>query len=273
VVVTVTDSSSNTATKTYSLTISPGVSLLPIITSVSASTEGQSFIAPNTWISVYGSNFEPANFQDTWTNSITASKTGALPTTLDAVSVMVGGVPGYVSYVSATQVNVLTGNIGFGPLQVTLMNTAGTSNAVTITSQQDIPGFFEWPNSQPVASHFSNNQDAAAPGTFATLTTVPAAPGEVIILWGSGFGPTSPTNPFGVAVPATSVYQTTGNVTVMFNNAPIAVYENLAFLTAGNAGLFQVAVTLPTPLANGSYPLSVTVGGITSAPLMLTVQN
>jgi uncharacterized protein (TIGR03437 family) len=272
VVVTVTDSSSNQVTKSYSLTINPGVSLVPIISSVSASTEGQSFIAPNTWVSVYGSNFEPATFTaDTWTNTINASKTGALPILLDGVSVMVGGVPAYVAYVSATQINVLTANIGFGPLSVTVTNTAGTSNAVSITSQQSIPGLFEWPNNQPVATH-ENYSDAVAAGTFAGETTVPAAPGETIILWGSGFGPTTPTNPFGVAVPATPTYETSSNVTVTLNGAPITVYENLAYLTSGNAGLFQVGVTLPATLANGSYPLIVSIGGLTSAPLMLTVQ-
>jgi uncharacterized protein (TIGR03437 family) len=270
VVVTVTDSSSNTATKSYSLTINAPVSTLPVISSVSASTEGQSFIAPNTWLSVYGTNFEPANFQDTWTNAIKASSTGALPTTLDALSVMVGGVPAYVAYVSATQVNVLTGNIGFGPLQVTVTTAAGTSNAVSITSQQAIPGFFEWPNTQPVATH-EDYSDAAANGTFAGQTTIPAAPGETIILWGSGFGPTTPANPFGVAVPATPTYETASNVTVTLNNAPLVVYQNLAFLTAGNAGLFQLGVTLPATLANGSYPLTVSIGGVTSPPLMLTV--
>lgn len=272
VVVTVTDTNSTTATKSYSLTINPGVSSVPVITSISTSTEGQSIVAPNTWVSVYGSNFEPAGFiPDTWTNTIKASTTGALPIVLDGVSVMVGGVPAYVAYVSTTQINVLTANIGFGPLQVTVTTvTGGTSLSASVTSQQVIPGLFEWPNNQPVATH-ENYQDAAAPGTFAGLTTVPAAPGETIILWGSGFGPTSPANPFGVAIPATPTYPTTSNVSVMFNNAPLTVYENLAFLTAGSAGLFQVAVTLPATIANGSYPLSVTIGGVSSPPLMLTV--
>jgi uncharacterized protein (TIGR03437 family) len=75
-----------------------------------------------------------------------------------------------------------------------------------------------------------------------------------------------------VAVPATPTYETSSNVTVTLNGAPITVYENLAYLTSGNAGLFQVGVTLPATLANGSYPLIVSIGGLTSAPLMLTVQ-
>jgi uncharacterized protein (TIGR03437 family) len=271
VVVTVTDSNSTQVTKSYQLIINPGASSVPVISSVSASTEGQSLIAPNTWVSVYGSNFQPANFTDTWTNLIKASSTGALPTVLDGLSVMVGGQAAYVAYVSATQINVLTPNIGFGPLQVTVTNTAGTSNAVTITSQQDVPGFFEWPNNQPVATH-QDYSDAVANGTFAGVTDVPAAPGETIILWGSGFGPTSPTNPFGVAIPTTPTYQTTGNVTVTINGAPATVYQSLAFLTAGNAGLFQLGVTVPASLPNGTYPLIVSINSVTSPTLTLTVQ-
>lgn len=279
VVVTVTDSSSNTTTKTYSLTINAGPTTLPVITSVSAATEGQSIIGPNTWLSIYGANFAGATFQDTWTKTIqaeTGSAAGTLPIMLDGVSVMVGGVPAYVEFISATQINVLAPNIGLGPVQVTVTTTGGTSNAVTITSQQDSPGIFEWPVApggsvnQPVATH-SNYTEAAAAGTFPGVTTVPAAPGETIVVWGSGFGPTSPAFPYGVAVPNTPIFETSSNVTVTLNNIPLTVYQSLAFLTAGNAGLFQVAVTLPATLANGSYPLIVTIGSVASPPLMLTV--
>jgi uncharacterized protein (TIGR03437 family) len=281
VTVTVTDSNSNTASKTYTMTVNPAPGS-PTITSVSAATEGQSFIAPNTWISIYGTNFAPTSFTDTWSNAIKNSSTGALPTVLDNVSVMVGGVPAYVYYLSATQINVLTPNIGFGPLAVTVMTVNGTSNAVMITSQAQIPGFFEWPNAQgnspgdtsqqPVATH-PDYSYAAANGTF-TTATVPAKPGETITLWGSGFGTTSPANPFGVAIPSTGgPFATTGTVSVMLNNAPITAVNGNAILTPGDAGLFQMAVTIPSTLANGTYPINVTVNGVTSPTLSLTVHN
>jgi uncharacterized protein (TIGR03437 family) len=245
VVVTVTDSSSNTATKTYTLT--------------------------NTWVSVYGSNFATVGFTDTWTHLL-PNPTSPLPILLDGISVMIGGQAAYVEYVSATQINVLTPNIGFGPLQVTVTTPAGTSNAVTITSQVDVPEFFTWPNNQPVATH-QNYQDAVANGTFVGTTTTPAAPGETIILWGSGFGPTTPVNPFGVAIPATPTYSTSSNVTVTLNGAPIAVYQNIGVLAPGLAGLFQVGVTIPASLANGTYQLATSVNGVTSPTLELTVHN
>jgi uncharacterized protein (TIGR03437 family) len=279
VVVTVTDSSTATATKTYTLTVNPAASSAPVITSVSSSTEGQALIAPNTWVSVYGSNFEAAGFiPDTWTNSIKASATGALPTTLDGVSVMVGGVAAYVAYVSATQINVLMPNIGLGPLQVTVTNTAsGTSNAVTITSQTLDPGIFEYPsgctsNCPPIATH-ADYTPAQANGVIAGLTTVPAAPGETIILWGSGFGPTTPAIPYGTAVPSTPVFSTSSNVSATLNGAPITVYQNLAYLTSGIAGVYQIGVTVPAGLANGTYPLVTTINGVSSPTLYLVVHN
>jgi uncharacterized protein (TIGR03437 family) len=95
--------------------------------------------------------------------------------------------------------------------------------------------------------------------------------GETIVLWDSGFGPTTPANPFGMAIPCTPTYETVSNVTVTLNGLPIAVYQNPAFLTAGTAGLYRVAVTVPATVANGSYPLIVSIGGFISPPLMLTV--
>jgi uncharacterized protein (TIGR03437 family) len=278
VVVTVTDSSANTTTKTYALTINPGTSATPVVSSVSTSAGGQSTIGPNTWVSVYGTSFAAAGFMDTWTNLIKASSTGALPTTLDGVSVTVGGMPAYIAYLSATQINILTANIGLGPVQVTVTTAGGTSNAITITSQTSIPAFFPWPAApggtvaQPVATHL-NYFYAVAAGTFATVTTVPAAPGETIVLWGSGFGPTTPANPFGVAIPATPAYPTSANVTVSINGAPATVYQSTATLASGLAGVFQVGVTIPATLANGTYPVTTTINGITSPTLMLTVHN
>jgi uncharacterized protein (TIGR03437 family) len=253
----------------YPLTINPGTSTAPIITSVSNGPGGQTQIAPNTWVSIYGSNFAPAIFTDNWN---THSTNGNLPTTLDGVTVTIGGQLAYMEYLSATQINVLTPNIGFGPLQVTVATTGGTSAAVTVTSQQYSPAFFPWPNNQPVATH-ANYSYAAAAGTFPGTTTIPAAPGETIVLWGTGFGPTTPATPFGVAIPTTSTFITSSNVTVSINGAPATVYNNVATLSPGLAGVFQVGVTVPASLANGTYSITASVNGTTSPSLTLTVHN
>ena len=51
---------------------------------------------------------------------------------------------------------------------------------MSVTSQTFAPGFFQWLNSQPVATHVDFT-DAMKNGTYTGLTTVPAAPGEFVI--------------------------------------------------------------------------------------------
>jgi uncharacterized protein (TIGR03437 family) len=267
VLVTVTDSNSAKATRTYSLTINAAPVNLPQITGVSNAASGQVAIAPNTWVSIYGANFTAAGFSDDWSKSIVS---GTLPTILDGVSVSVGGIPAYVSYVSPGQINILTPNVAAGSAPVTVTAASATTAPVNVTSQQFSPAFFPWPNGQPVATHLDYSW-AVKNGTFAGATTVPAKPGEYIILWGTGFGPTTPTAPTGVTVPATTTYNTANAVSVTIGSATAAVYGTA--LASGFAGLYQVVVTVPAALSNGDYPLVATVGGVATATTTLTVHN
>ena len=129
------------------------------------------------------------------------------------------------------------------------------------TSNQYGPAFFAWPNSQAVATR----QDftwAAQDGTFAGVTTVPAKPGEVIILWGAGFGVTNPVAPVGTPVPSDRTYSTTTLPAVTINNIPATVYG--AALAPGFAGLYQVAIQIPDSIADGDWPVQATIGGVRS---------
>ena len=128
----------------------------------------------------------------------------------DGVSVTIGGKAAYINYISAVQINLLAPDVAFGTLPVTVMTAGGTSATFNVTSNQYGPAFFEWPNAQPVATR----QDfswAVKNGTFSGTTTVPAKPGDVIILWGNGFGPTNPVAPVGAAVPSDKTYSTTSD--------------------------------------------------------------
>jgi uncharacterized protein (TIGR03437 family) len=240
---------------------------LPLIAGVSNAASGQARIAPNSFVSIYGSNFTPAGFSDDWSKSIV---NGKLPTTLDGVSVGIAGIPAYVSFVSPGQINVLTPNVASGSASIAVAVGATTSVPVSVTSQQFSPAFFPWPNGQPVATH-ADYSWAVKNGTFAGATTVPARPGEVIILWGTGFGPTTPAAPAGVTVPAATTYYTANPVTVTIGSATASVYGTA--LASGFAGLYQVVVTVPSTLANGDYALVATVGGVATSTTTLTVHN
>jgi uncharacterized protein (TIGR03437 family) len=240
---------------------------LPLIGGVLNAASGQAVIAPNTWVSIYGSNFAATGFSDDWSKSIVG---GSLPTTLDGVSVSVGGYPAYVAYVSSGQINILTPNVAPGSASVTVTTAAGTSAPVNVTSQQFSPAFFPWPNGQPVATHLDYSW-AVKNATFAGVTTVPAKPGEYIILWGTGFGPTTPTAPSGVTIPATTTYYTANAVSVTIGSVTALVYGTA--LASGFAGLYQVVALVPATLSSGDYALVATVGGVATAATTLTVHN
>jgi uncharacterized protein (TIGR03437 family) len=240
----------------------------PAIAASSGVLNGASFqpgIAADSWITISGTNLSSTT--DTWNNAIV---NGALPTTLDGVNVMVGGEPAYIEYVSATQINAIAPNVPAGSVPVIVTNATGTSQAVMAQLTAEQPAFFQWGN-YAVATR-QNFSLAVKNGTFAGTTTVPAAPGDVIILWGTGFGPTSPSAPAGAETPSTTTYNTATAVSVTVGGKPATVYG--AALAPGYAGLYQVAIQIPASLANGDYPLVATIAGVQSpSTTLITVQQ
>ena len=223
-------------------------------------------IVPNSWATIKGSNLSQTT--STWDNAVV---NGKLPTSLDGVTVTVDGVPAYIYYVSSSQINFIAPGVGLGTRQVVVKNDLGTSAAYAVTANQFGPAFFPWPGNQPVATR----QDftwAVKNGTFPTVATAAAKPGEVIILWGTGFGPTTPAAPTGVQVPADQTYATSTLPAVTINNQPVTVYG--AALAPFNAGLYQVAIQVPETLADGDYVVRATIGGVQSpASIVLAVRK
>jgi uncharacterized protein (TIGR03437 family) len=233
----------------------------PAAPSISANgiVNGASFapgIAANSWATIFGANLSTTT--DTWANAIA---NGQLPTSLDGVRVMVGGKPAYVNFVSPGQINILVPDIDPGSAQVTVATPPGTSSTFTVAASQYGPAFFTWPGNQPVATH-QDFSFAARSDTFAGTTIVPAQPGEVIVLWGTGFGPTSPTAPVGVQVPGSSTYSTRSLPAIQINNMNATVFG--AALAPGFAGLYQVAIQVPSSLADGDWPVVATIAGVVS---------
>jgi uncharacterized protein (TIGR03437 family) len=163
------------------------------------------------------------------------------------VSVMIDGKPAYVEYISPTQINVLAPDdttVGSVSVQVTVNDQQ--SNTLTVQEQEFAPSFFA--NSGIVAAEHANYSVIG--------TTSPAAPGETILLYGTGFGPTTPATPTGqlvttAAVLANSVQITIGGVTVT------PAYAGLV-----ESGLYQFNVTVPATLPNGSAAIVASIGGV-----------
>jgi uncharacterized protein (TIGR03437 family) len=148
-------------------------------------------------------------------------------------------------------------------MSVTVTNGNVTSAALTATANPLSPAFFLWPSNQAVATH-TDGTFAVKNGTFSGVATVPAKPGEFVVVWGTGFGPTSPAAPLGTQTPAGQIYSTSNAVSATVNGAPAAVYLNVASLAPGFAGLYQVAIQVPANAPDGDLPLVASVGGVQS---------
>jgi uncharacterized protein (TIGR03437 family) len=235
------------------------------ITSVVSGASFQAGIVANSWVTVLGHNLSPVT--DTWTNFIVD---GRLPATLDGVTVTVAGKPAYLFYISPGQINLVAPDTGSESVQVVVKNGTGTSDAFTVEANQFGPAFFTWPGSQAVATR-QDYSLAVKDGTFASAT-VAAKPGDVVILWGTGFGPTTPAAPTGVQIPSDQTYWTTTRPAVTINDVSATVFG--AALAPGFAGLYQVAIQVPASMADGDWPVVASIGGVQSpAGIVLSIHQ
>jgi uncharacterized protein (TIGR03437 family) len=223
-------------------------------------------IVANSWVTIQGSGL--ATKTDDWSHSIV---NGALPTSLDGVSVSMGGTAAYIYYISPGQLNVLAPDVLAGPITVKVTTAAGTSAPFATTASAYGPAFFGWPGNQVVATQ-TDYSYAVKPGTFAGATTNSAKPGDVIVLWATGFGPTNPTPPPGLAVAGDKAYSTSSPPGITIDNVTATVYG--AALAPGSVGLYQIAIQVPSSLADGDWPIQALIGGVSSpASTILSVHH
>lgn len=237
----------------------------PVICSVSNSASGAKGVAPGAYVSIFGQNFAPEGTFADWSRSIVD---GALPTELNGVSVSIGGRPAYIAAVTPGQVNVLAPGIQTGAVDVVLTAAGMASTPFPVTSEAVSPALFAWPGAQPVATRLDYSL-AVRDGTFAAKTTA-ARPGDTLILWGTGFGATIPAAPDGRVVPRT-VHSLKGS-SIVLAGKPVTVVG--ALLAPGLAGVYQIAVQIPSTLASGNHHLTAAVNGIpSSSSLAIAIQQ
>ena len=230
---------------------------------VSASAfKSTSSASPGGWIEIFGDNL--ASTTRGWAGSDFNGNTA--PTSLDGVSVTVGGRNAYVSFVSPGQVNVLVPDgvaIGSG-VPVVVKNGTSESDPVLLNTADVAPAILAPPsftvggNQYAVATlpASSTVTFVGATGSIPGATLRPARPGEVITLYGIGFGRVSPSVTSGNI--ATELARVTNNVTVQFDGTPANV--QYAGLAPGFVGLYQFNVEVPN-VTVGDHALVVSVNG------------
>ena len=227
---------------------------------VSASAFGEFTTAsPGSWIEIYGANLST----DTrgWTLADFTGNTA--PTSLDGVSVTIGGKSAFIDYISPGQINALISSdtpTGSQPLIVT--NGKDTSAPYSITINPTQAGFLAPPNFningvQYAVAIFTDGAYALPTGAIAGLNSRPAKPGDILTLYGVGFGPVTPTIPAGQLVQQQNTLALPLQLSIGGVPATL-LYDGLA---PDFTGLYQFNVTMPAA-APGNAALTFTLNGV-----------
>jgi len=254
---------------TANYTVTTG-SARPTITATNGVTNGASFspgIVSGSWTTIFGTNL--ATETRDWTGAIDAA--GNFPTTLGGVSVTIDGKAASIYFISPTQINVQAPDLAgtTGPVQVIVRNAAGDSTPVSATAAKEIPGLFlftQAPKKHPAAVR-ADGVFIGPAALFQGVTTVPAKPGDVVLFFGTGFGPTNPPvapgKIFNGAAPLVdNIVMRCGGMTI-----------TPAFAGLSSSGLYQFNVTIPN-LPNGEHNVEMQINSTSiQTGVVLTVQR
>jgi uncharacterized protein (TIGR03437 family) len=212
-------------------TLAPSYSTASIVNAATGLTSG---FAPNTIISIYGTNLS--------FNTVgTTSTKGSLPTQLGGVTVYFGSLAGNLFFVSPLQINVLVPyNINPGSTTVSIFREGTAGPAVPLALTATAPGLFQLSPNTILGTH--------ADGSVITANS-PATAGEVIVIYAVGLGPTVPDITDGFIPDRAMNIANLSNLAVLINSVQVSRSTVLyAGVTPGCAGLYQVNLRLPDPL-------------------------
>jgi uncharacterized protein (TIGR03437 family) len=240
-------------------------------------------IAPGSWIEIYGTYLTSSPLRGNCAGfagscwATTDFSNGVAPTSLDGVTVSIGGQLAFIDYTSPGQINAqVPSNAPTGSVLVTVSNANGTSDGFPIIVNPTEPGLLAPPaftisGKQYVAALFSDGATYAIPtNAISGVPSRPAHVGETVTIYGIGFGPVTGGITAGEIVPQTN--SLTATMAIEFGTTQaIPSYDGLV---PSFVGLYQFNVTVPTVTPNNAEPLSFTLGGTKGTQtLYIAVQN
>lgn len=244
----------------------------PTLQTVSNGASFKPQFSANSMISIFGLGFQVSG--RTRTAGAGDFVNNSFPTTLSCVSVLVTG-PGIpspgvmlpIAYVQQDQINAQAPMFsGGGPVNLTVIINAGKPNELRsdvgmLTALDLAPAFFVFGTTTSIAAQVAGTatiiaNPAVVPGGR------PARSGDLITLYGTGFGATNP--PVATGALATGQATLTNPITVMIGGITLSSSDVLyAGLSPQSiSGLYQFNVRVPAGLPNGDVPVVITIGGV-----------
>jgi len=234
--------------------------------------------SPGAYVEIYGSNL--AGTSRGWTTAdFSGSTSNHAPTSLDSVSVTIGGRTAFVNYVSPTQVNVQVpdsySSAGTYPLVLTYRALASAPYSLAINLVEPgllAPAAFKVGGKQYVAAVHGATGKLVANSSIPGVAAAPAVPGETIVIYGTGWGGVQDTSAIAGDV-NTRASNLEGSVLFAIGSAP-AQKPAYAGLTPGLVGVDQFNVVVPDSAPNGDLALVATLNGVAiPQTLFLPVQK
>ncbi len=197
------------------------------------------------------------------------------PRRLNNVRVLVNDQEAFVAFTSSSQINAIApDNINDGPVTVLVEYSNLRSTAVPTQSRRINPAVFRFtPQDGRYLACTANDGSAyIAPanlfgtnGSLLGLAVRPARPGEYVVLYGTGLGPTAPPVPAGQIPPARSggyPLTSASEIRLTLNGQTTTVVTAYAGLS-GFPGLHQLVFLVPN-IPNGDYETVLVVNGLSS---------
>jgi len=240
---------SNSISFTISGLSGPAINANGIVNAASA----QPLVAPGSLASIFGTGLATAE---------ASAPSLPLPTVLQGTTVSFNGTQAPLIYVSPTQINF---QVPFeaptsGHAQVIVSSVGTNSGAVNVALAEFAPGIFLSGN-LPVVLHNG--------GGLVTLAK-PAAPNEVLTMYGTGIGGLSNTPGTGAAAPSSPPSMATVTPTISVGGEKTDVL--FAGLAPGLVGLAQFNFQMPANLSSDpTVPLVVDFNGALSPPMNLPI--
>lgn len=236
----------------------------------SASFSANNAITPGGFFTIFGSDLGD-DFGD-WGSAFVNN---VAPRRLNNVRVLVGDQEAFIAFTSSAQINAIApDNIPDGPVNVVVEYSTLRSTTVATQSRRINPAVFRFTpeDSKYLASTANDGSAYIGPanlfgtnGSLNGLALRPARPGEFVVLYGTGLGPTTPAVPAG-QIPATRAggYPLTNSSEIRLtrNGQTTTVVPAYSGLT-GFPGLHQLVFLVPN-LPNGDYETVLVVNGLSS---------
>jgi uncharacterized protein (TIGR03437 family) len=217
----------------------------------------QKGVAAGSMISIFGANLA---------NSTTVAPDGMLPQTLGGVVARAADRILPLIFTAPTQINaLLPDDFQPGDSVMTVSPPGQNDVRAVFTVVRNAPGLF------PVQGNGQVFAMAIHEDGSAITTDAPAISGELITVYGTGFGPTSTPRPYGFPIPSSPDYLIVDTATVQVGS--FVITPEKAFAAPGKQGVDAVQFRLGDGAPTGTIAtFKVTVNGVDSNTVMFPVQ-